>query len=132
MKKLIYLLIAVEATSLMRKWLPTKAWRTVHLASFLGFWAATMHAVTAGTPQICHHPLDNDGIGCAVVENVPAVVMAKVGVEPSLQRPVPVVPFREGRTQKLPSDGVEFTGTGLVDRTGSRHPSPSLPYLRHM
>jgi predicted ferric reductase len=45
----LYLLVAVEGTSLLRRWLPTRAWRTVHLASFVLFWMATMHAVTAGT-----------------------------------------------------------------------------------
>jgi len=45
----LYLVGAVELTSLVRRWLPAKVWRGVHLTSFAAFWAATMHAVTAGT-----------------------------------------------------------------------------------
>jgi DMSO/TMAO reductase YedYZ heme-binding membrane subunit len=45
----VYLLAAVEVTSLLRKWMPAKWWRGVHLTSFVLFWTATMHAVTAGT-----------------------------------------------------------------------------------
>jgi predicted ferric reductase len=45
----MYLLVAVEATSLARKRLPRKVWRLVHFASFPLFLSATLHAVTAGT-----------------------------------------------------------------------------------
>ena len=45
----MYLLIAVEATSLAMKRLPRKWWRWVHLTSFAVFWMATIHGVTAGT-----------------------------------------------------------------------------------
>ncbi len=72
----LYLLVAVEATSLLRRWLPTKAWRTVHLASFVGFWAATMHAVTAGTdlgiPAVA-------AVVVAVVAAVLALLLLRIG-----------------------------------------------------
>src|SRR4051794_39823375 len=45
----LYLLLAVELTSLARARLPRKAWRAVHFASFPLFLFATMHAFTAGT-----------------------------------------------------------------------------------
>lgn len=45
----MYLLLAVEVSSLLRSRVPTQVWRVVHLGSFLAFWLATMHAVTAGT-----------------------------------------------------------------------------------
>lgn len=64
----LYLLLAVEATSLLRGHLPVKAWRAVHLASFFGFWVATMHAVTAGTD------LGVPAIGGTVVATVAAVL----------------------------------------------------------
>jgi DMSO/TMAO reductase YedYZ heme-binding membrane subunit len=45
----LYLLVAVELTSLARAHLPRRVWRAVHLASFPLFGLATLHAFTAGT-----------------------------------------------------------------------------------
>jgi DMSO/TMAO reductase YedYZ heme-binding membrane subunit len=45
----MYLLVAIEVTSLMRDRLSAKAWRAVHLLSYFLFATATMHMLTAGT-----------------------------------------------------------------------------------
>jgi hypothetical protein len=45
----LYLLAAVELTSLARKHLPRRVWRRTHFASFPLFLTATVHAVAAGT-----------------------------------------------------------------------------------
>ena len=45
----LYLLLAVEVTSLLRTRLPKKLWRATHFASFPLFGLATLHALTAGT-----------------------------------------------------------------------------------
>ena len=45
----MWLLLAVELTSLARRRLPRKAWRLIHGASFPLFGLATLHAFTAGT-----------------------------------------------------------------------------------
>jgi methionine sulfoxide reductase heme-binding subunit len=45
----MYLLLAVELTSLARRRLPKRAWRALHFASFPLFLTATVHAFTAGT-----------------------------------------------------------------------------------
>lgn len=45
----LYLLAAVELTSLARKRLSKRAWRAVHFASFPLYLTATIHALTAGT-----------------------------------------------------------------------------------
>jgi methionine sulfoxide reductase heme-binding subunit len=45
----MWLLLAVELTSLARRRLPRRAWRLVHGASFPLFGLATLHAFTAGT-----------------------------------------------------------------------------------
>lgn len=44
-----YLLLAVEATSLLRHRLPHRLWRGVHALSFLLFAVATVHILLAGT-----------------------------------------------------------------------------------
>lgn len=51
-----YLLVAVEATSLLRRHLPRRAWRGVHLTSYLLFWVATFHLLTAGTDSTSPPP----------------------------------------------------------------------------
>jgi DMSO/TMAO reductase YedYZ heme-binding membrane subunit len=45
----LYLLVAVEVTSLVRRWIPRRVWRGVHLASYGLFVLGTVHLITAGT-----------------------------------------------------------------------------------
>ena len=45
----LYLLVAVELTSLMRSRLPKRLWRAVHSTSFALFLLTTGHALTAGS-----------------------------------------------------------------------------------
>ena len=72
----LYLFAAVELTSLFRRHLPPRAWRAVHLSAFVGFWAATMHAVTAGTdlgvPAVA-------GTVLLVVASVLALLLLRIG-----------------------------------------------------
>jgi predicted ferric reductase len=51
----LYLLVAVEATSLLRTRLPKRVWRATHYLSFPLFAMATIHGMTAGTDR--HSPL---------------------------------------------------------------------------
>ena len=45
----MYLLGAVELTSLLKKRLPRSLWRWVHLSSYGLFWMSIVHSLTAGT-----------------------------------------------------------------------------------
>ena len=45
----LYLLVAIEVTSLLRAHISKTLWRRVHFASFPLFVAATVHGLTAGT-----------------------------------------------------------------------------------
>ncbi len=45
----LYLLGAVEVTSLMMKRMSRRVWHGVHLLSYLLFWTAALHGATAGT-----------------------------------------------------------------------------------
>ncbi|MCU1393357.1 MAG: putative rane protein [Ilumatobacteraceae bacterium] len=45
----MYLLVAIEVSSLLRKRIPKKAWRAIHFSSFPLFFFSTLHAFTAGT-----------------------------------------------------------------------------------
>ncbi len=48
----MYLLLAVELTSLAMKWLPRPFWRQVHRASFGLYIFATVHGIQAGTDTL--------------------------------------------------------------------------------
>lgn len=45
----MYLLAAVEISSLLMRRLPRHLWRTIHLSSYVAFWSATFHLLSAGT-----------------------------------------------------------------------------------
>lgn len=45
----LYLLVAIEITSLLMRRLPRRLWRAVHMSSFATFVLSTLHAITAGT-----------------------------------------------------------------------------------
>ena len=47
----VYLLVAVQATSLGRRHLPHRLWRRIHLAAFPLLLAATAHLLTAGSDR---------------------------------------------------------------------------------
>ena len=47
----MYLLIAIEITSLAMKKLPRRTWHAVHLTSFVLFVVATVHGITAGSDR---------------------------------------------------------------------------------
>ncbi len=51
----MYLLGAVQVTSMMMKRIPRRWWRMVHLSSWLLFWTGLIHGVTAGSDAA--HPL---------------------------------------------------------------------------
>jgi predicted ferric reductase len=45
----LYLLVAVEVTSLLRRYLPRNVWKAVHFSSYPLFAFTTLHAMTVGT-----------------------------------------------------------------------------------
>ena len=47
----MWLLVAVQLTSLAIRRLPRRAWRAIHLSSYLAFWLTSMHAAFSGTDR---------------------------------------------------------------------------------
>lgn len=45
----LWLLVAVEVTSLLMRRLPRRLWHAIHLSSYVLFWTATLHGLLAGT-----------------------------------------------------------------------------------
>ena len=113
-----YLLVAVEATSLLRRHVGERVWRMVHYGGFAVFLFGTIHGLKAGTDV--ENPLiwwPAAGASAAVVGLVVARVFANGD-------PVP-------KAKAIDSMAVDRPGAGLLERTleGLRHldetPSPS-------
>lgn len=90
----LYLLIAVELTSLLRRRIPARLWRRVHMASFALWVFATVHTLSAGTdsgnPVLQWATL----VVCAAV--VFAVVVRALSPKPDRPtRPERTIPRRE-------------------------------------
>jgi hypothetical protein len=45
----LWLLLAIELTSLLMRKLPRRLWRRIHMSSYVLFWTATLHGLLAGT-----------------------------------------------------------------------------------
>lgn len=60
----MYLLVAVQGSSLLMKHLPRKLWRWIHLSSFAMLWTGLIHGLSAGTDAA--HPLYIAGTAAVV------------------------------------------------------------------
>jgi DMSO/TMAO reductase YedYZ heme-binding membrane subunit len=85
----MYLLLAVELTSLIRARLPLRVWRQVHYLSFPLFVLATVHALSAGTDRT--NPAMQLGVlsVCALV-----ALLAVLRAKPARRAPRPAEPPR--------------------------------------
>jgi hypothetical protein len=128
----LYLLLAVEVTSLLRKQLSKRLWRATHFASFPLFALATTHALSAGTDRAAL--LMRYGAALTTVSVVLLTAARVVGARRrkpvdlgGMTRPAPLraiaprphraemeytVPVPQSPTNSAP-DGPRSTGTGL-------------------
>lgn len=94
----LYLLLAIEVTSLLRTSLPQRAWRCIHYAGFPLFIVTTIHSLSAGTDR--HSPLlfwGTIGVSAAVAVLTGLRVVSATSPQPqvAVQRPArPPVPSR--------------------------------------
>jgi sulfoxide reductase heme-binding subunit YedZ len=96
----MYLVLAVELTSLARRHLPLRVWRRVHYLSFAVFVLATVHGLSAGTDRDTSAMLLTFSAVCVVV-----ALLVVVRITPRDRRPVPTPPPRSpaprpGREQR--------------------------------
>ncbi len=66
----LYLLLAIEITSLLQRRIPRRLWHAIHLTSFGLFAFATVHALTAGTDAGTAPVRDFAIISTAVILNL--------------------------------------------------------------
>ena len=94
----MYLLVAVELTSLTRRWLPARLWRRVHVLSLPLFALASVHFLLAGTDA--GNPLAIFG----VVLTASAVTGSSSGAPRAAGPACPTCPGRAGRPRPRPGE----------------------------
>jgi len=107
----MYLLVAVEGTSLVMKRLPRRLWRAVHFGSYAMFWMGVIHGARAGT----------DAGHIAYMAGSSAAVLAVVFI--TAYR---VVAVRKSRRGRAPG------GSGPSGRGPSGLPAPPSPAAPRM
>ena len=80
----LYVMLAIQATSYLRRWLSRRAWRVVHLLSYALVWGATIHAGMAGT-DVTNRLYQ----GMAFVLSFGAITASLVRILTPRRRPVP-------------------------------------------
>jgi len=124
----LYLLVAVEVTSLVRRWIPKRLWRGVHLLSYGLFVLGTGHLLTAGTDAT------EPAVLAAVVATTTTVVVGTVAHVVRRRRG----PVRSRRrvgpsTEPPPVPGLVPVGPSVPLGTagaGPAHPPVREPSLR--
>jgi predicted ferric reductase len=89
----LYLLVAIELTSLLRRRINRRLWRAVHFLSFPLFVASTLHGVTAGTDSGAPMLVITVVLAGAAVTGLAIARVAKAtsaeGAPPRLRHPRP-------------------------------------------
>jgi predicted ferric reductase len=81
----LYLLLAVEISSLMMGRLPRRAWRLIHRLSFVLYFVATYHAIAAGTDN------SNEVFRVAALASINVVAFLTVLAIVTTRRPRPAI-----------------------------------------
>jgi predicted ferric reductase len=121
----LYLLVAVEVTSLLRGRIPARLWRRVHSASFALFAVATIHALTGGTDR---HAPAFVGLVVGVTALVAAVAATRVFLALDEPSPGRAGPQRAGAAPvavRVPPPPVEVAAAAARPAAGRR--SAHLP-----
>jgi ferric reductase like protein len=129
----LYVLLAVELSSLARAQLPKPVWRAVHFASFPLFALATVHGLTAGTDT--HAALFRwvAVLAIAAVSALSAIRVARDTKRELARAPAPV-PQREARP-RIPAERIEerrwttsvTTPSPWAPPTTAAGPTPAAP-----
>jgi methionine sulfoxide reductase heme-binding subunit len=112
----LYLLVAVEVTSLLMKRLPRPLWRRIHLGSYVLYATATVHTLTAGTDG------GNPILQWAVLVSTLAVVFFTIYLvlSPRRTRRAPSAATRRVAVPAGASEGPRTSRSQLSDVEGDR------------
>jgi predicted ferric reductase len=120
----LYLLLAVELTSLLRSHLPLRVWRRVHYLSFAVFVLATAHGLSAGTDSNTSAMILTFLVVCAVVALLVTVRVVGIDRRPVGPRPARPRPVRPAAAGRQPAETrVPARPTGTRPRAQTRSPA---------
>ena len=106
----MYLLVAVEVTSLAMRWLPRRAWRWIHHLSLPLYVLATYHGIAAGTDK------SNQVFRLAALASINvvaflAIVLILAARRTAISRSTPSKrPQRPARSEPIPAGVVQPVG----------------------
>lgn len=100
----MYLLIAVEGSSLLRKHLSKSLWRRLHFLSFPLWITATAHGISTGTDAGSTWAIAVAALTAAGIGGLTALRVVD-GLEHRKNPPAPRVPVRTGRTELPATQG---------------------------
>lgn len=116
----VYLLAAIELTSLLMRRLPRRAWRAVHMSSYVLFWTATFHFLLAGTDATnVLAVLGIDLVTVTVVFLTLVRILSPRGGRGAGQRVVPT-----SRTPRIPAPPTRPVRPATTPRTRTPVPGP--------
>lgn len=95
----LYVLVAVELTSLLQRHLPRGVWRQVHLASYGAFALATGHALTAGT-DVGDLLVGGVAVGVGVVVSLLSVLAWVARSAPRVEQSAPAASLDRQRPER--------------------------------
>lgn len=120
-----YLLVAVEATSLLRRHLPRTVWHRIHVLSFPLFLVATAHGITAGTDLATTAGVAVASIATALVVGLTALRTLELLERRSGDHPRPPAP---DLPDTAPMARAEAAPAWLPDETWAPpHPAERTP-----
>lgn len=109
----VWLLAAVQLTSLAIRRLPRRWWRAIHLTSYAAFWSTSMHAALAGTDATS--PAYRVGAAASIVA-VAWALMYRLANRRAVRRAQRIASTRPGEGLAPPS--VSVAGAGAPGRRG--------------
>ena len=116
----LWLLAAIQITSLLRNRLPRRIWHRIHLTSYALCALVTLHAVTAGTDLV--DPLVAYGVAAVVTFSIVLSLLRMA--QAHRPAPEPRAASREPREAILVADAPELEPMASVRRSSASAPPP--------
>ncbi len=93
----MYLLVAVQLTSVFMKRIPRRWWKRVHMTSWLLFWTGLVHGVTAGTDAANPFYIAGTGVMTLLVVFLTGYRIFATSRRAQIKPPRPTVPVEPQR-----------------------------------
>lgn len=116
----MWLLLAIEITSLVMNRIPKRAWRLVHFSSYAMFWLGVVHGALAGTDA--GNRVYITGVSLMILGIFYLTIYRILAVRRRGSKSRPTETGREAAISR-PSPEIAFAGTDIADRPARDHQS---------